>query len=459
MEAVKNVDRMRIRQIILVVCLCGWHSVGGALAAEPPASEPISTEQVAVRLLETTVTVRISQLSREAQSQAAQQAAPARADQTTRKDADVVTVCSGFSIGDGRIVTYAGDGVPVEYRVTLPGGTQAEARLRVTDRYTQLVLLETSAKDLIGLKSAATTPNIGATVLTAAGQGVEQPVVSRGILSAVDRSLPGTNLPGLLQCDVRTTETSTGAALVDETGRLVGIVVATTAPDERAGWTYAVPVRYVQRLLDAKDKVLPVPPRPVFGCTLGPGTQKGSLVVEQVNAGGPADLAGIRKGDVVVEFDGRQLRNVYQAVGCIDQKQPGETIRVAVEKDGRVKKLDVVLGSAPVADAASHPQQALSLQVGSQIRARKNAANQLILENANRQIPQIVEPNEELFRQTQNAAQAPPGQGNAGLARLVSQLQARLKQQEADRLRTEEELKRLKDEVKRLRQQIAPQQD
>jgi cell division septum initiation protein DivIVA len=262
-----------------------------------------------------------------------------------------------------------------------------------------------------------------------------------------------------LQCDVRTTETSSGAALVDESASLVGIIVATAAPEERAGWTYAVPVRYVQRLLQAKAKVLPMPPQPVLGCTLGPGAVKGSLVVEHVNEGGPADLAGIRKGDIVKEFDGLQLRNVYQAVGCIDQKQPGETITVSVEQDGRVKQLDIVLGVAPEEDAVAGPQQALPFQIGSQIKARKNAANQLILENLNRGTPQIVETNEDLFRQTQNANEALRRQGQVDLARLVSELEARLQQQEADRLRTDEELKRLTLEVQRLRKQIAPQRD
>ncbi len=115
---------------------------------------------------------------------------------------------------------------------------------------------------------------------------------------------------------------------MDRAGRLIGIVAASTVAGERPGWTYAVPMSHVRRLL-AAEKAGPAIElkrhRPAVGFTLGPAEKEGVVQVEHVD-GGPAARAGIRKGDLIVEVDGRRIRSAYQAVDRIMVKQPGDKL-------------------------------------------------------------------------------------------------------------------------------------
>ena len=346
---------------------------------------------------------------------------------------DAVTVCSGVAVGNGLVVTFNsvttfngavslnnpalnntatnntatrntvasndagvvnGAVVPQaqasRYRVTLPDGQQAKATLRVVDHYSGLSLLDLGDAALPALELNTTLPRVGSTVLSAAASGIERPVVSMGIVSSVDRSLSGSDFPPLLQCDLHTTETSSGAALVDRGGKLVGIIVATSATGQASGWTFAVPARHVQRLIDAAAKAKPDSVtilerrRPSVGLTMGPGAKEGTVEVEHVVAGGAADRAGIRKGDLVLEAEGRKIRSAYQAVDLVLNRQPGEKIDLVVQHGDERKSLQVTLEGSATEPAAQ--QQAnydsQQVQVGPQVAVRRDQqTNQIEIRN------------------------------------------------------------------------------
>ncbi len=357
--------------------LIGYSALIG-LAGHVSAADSDSNERAAERLLATTVTVRCTALK---------PTKPLVASATNSvSEADEVTVCSGVLVGKSRIATFVGDRdcLSARFRVTLPAGEQAVATLRVVDHYSGLVLLKLETANLAGLESATELPKIGGAVLTAAAAGIDRPAVSAGILSGVERSLPTLDLPPLIQCDVRATETSSGAALVDRSGKLIGVVVANTAPGERPGWTYAVPVSHVERLL-AAEKDGPVVElkrrRPAVGFTLGPGDKEGVVQVERVE-NGPAAQAGIQKGDLVLEADGRRIRSAYQAVNRIMTKQPGDKLSLVIDRGGQRKAVELTLGAGAtaVSDVASTdpaivrvgPQLSVSSLDGKQIAVRNS---------------------------------------------------------------------------------------
>jgi S1-C subfamily serine protease len=345
--------------------------VCGLVLMTPLASswgnEPDDYREVASKLLSTTVTVRILPTKAEAFSKPSAEAPKGE-----------VTVCSGVSVARGLVVTF--DPPPADrkaperrYRVTLPDGQQAKASSRVIDHYSGLALVAIDKPDLPALELAAEAPAVGARVLTAAAAGIERPVVSLGIVGGVDRSLAGTGLPPLVQCDVRTTEASVGAAVVDRQGKLLGVIAATTGSAEGRGWTYAVPAKHIQRLLDAQqvDRLIVLDRRrPTVGLTMGAGNREGLVEVERVEPGGPADRAGIRKGDVIVEADGRKIRSAYQAVDLILNRQPGDKLRLLVDQEGAQRTLDVTLGSSSEPIRYSQSGANLPVRVGPQIRMR-----------------------------------------------------------------------------------------
>ncbi len=149
---------------------------------------------------------------------------------------------------------------------------------------------------------------------------------------------------------MRTTETSSGAAIVDPNGKLLGIVVFREHTASGSGWSYAVPVRHVRRLLRTLDAqpngksslVVLKRRRPEVGMVLQ-GNQDG-VFVERVAAQSPAASAGIRVGDRVLAADGVKIRSVYQAVRPVLGKQPGDTITFQIARNDEIRDTEVVLG-------------------------------------------------------------------------------------------------------------------
>ncbi len=365
-----------------------------------------------------------------------------------------MTVCSGVCVAPGLVATFVSPERQAEqpanrFRITLPDGEQARATLRVVDHYSGLILLAVDGGGLTPLEAGDDAPKVGSAVVSAAAAGVEKPVVSLGIVSGVERSPGASGLPPLLQCDLRTSDTSSGAAIADRQGKLLGIVAAVPRTGERGGWTYAVPPRHLPRLLAAKaDGEKPVVlerRRPSVGLTMGPGSREGTVEVEHVVPGGPADKAGIARGDVIVEADGRKIRSAYQAVDLILNRQPGDTLGLIVAHGGERKNVEVVLASQSPAVAATPAGN-----VGPQVKVRVVGRNQIEVEKHLGEVgvageaPAARSPGNELemLRIQLDAFE-----------RVISRLQAELKRRDQQQSETDQLVESLRREVESLRKQ------
>lgn len=314
-----------------------WSVVLVVLTASVAAGQAVSFEKAAERLQAAVVTVRISR--------GGSTVGDARVGDSAKA---AVTVCSGVSLGDGLVVTPALMTADSVVRITLPGGEQTKASLSVLDDYCGLAMLVCERDDLSKLEPAAEMPAVGKWVVGASAWGAESPAVSLGIVGARERQMTG--WPPLLQCDLRTTDTSSGGAVVNVDGELVGIVVAAgEVARDRRGWTYAVPVGHVQRLLrshqeKSRDESVLILKRrrPTVGMVLS-GTSDG-IVVSRIEENSPAERAGIRVGDRVIEANGIKIRSVYQAVRQVLVRQPGDAISFRIRQGTKDRDVQVVLG-------------------------------------------------------------------------------------------------------------------
>ncbi len=294
-----------------------------------------------------------------------------------------VTVFSGVCLGNGVVVTPLFAATSSSIRITIPGGAQATADPLVLDQHSGLALLKMSDTETPGVKLAAELPEAGEWAISGAGWGPEKAVVSLGVVAGVNRAISGANYPPLIQLDLRTAETSSGAGVANRKGELTGIIVAAEDPRVKRGWTYAAPASHIQRMLRAlkahqlkhhdltaqADDKTPAPSkvlviqrrRPVVGVVLG-GTAEGAVVVERVKAGSPAAAAGLVVGDELIAVDGVNVRSVYQAVRPVLFKQPGDEMHYTVQQNDTVRTLRVVLGGgvllppAPSVELASYVQ-------------------------------------------------------------------------------------------------------
>jgi S1-C subfamily serine protease len=459
--------------------------------AQPPATAQANAPQQAVavdashaaeQLLNCTCTVRITRskatkgiakavTSAAAAKEGAAKPAAAPAAATPATGDEGVDVCSGVSLGSGLIVTFHRGTSEDRVRVTFPGGEQSLAQTAVVDEFSSLVLLELDRKTMPKLELADGPPKIGSAVVTGAASGIEKPVISLGILGGVDRALPGSGLPPLLQCDVRTTESSSGAAIVDAQGKLVGVIAATSAAGNSGGWTYAVPASHIRRLLRAR-----VPGqftmlrrlRPAIGLTMGPGAEEGTVRVERVDAGGPAEKAGIKAGDEICETDGRKVRSAYQAVDLILKKQPGDEIELVVRQDGKEKPITLTLEATP-ARLGSALAKEQRIRIMPQLNVRALSRNQI--EVAPGRLVEVAAdaatPDED--KAEGKAAYDKPGAANGKTGRdelsmlqkqltafekVITVLQTELQNRDNRQRETDAVVKTLSEEVAKLRKQL-----
>lgn len=325
-----SVRRVWLLVIAAAVCVVGASQI--ARAAEPPAFEA-----AAEKLQAATVTVRVSLAGREPNTDA----------QESSDRKSTVTVCSGVTIGERLVVTSAFAAADSNIRITLPGGDQATAKLLVIDDYSGLALLSMDRKSAAMMTLNEPEPKVGSWVMSAAAWGAEDAVVSLGIVAGVNRMLED-GYPPLIQCDLRSDETSAGAGIVDSEGKLLGIVTAVDGKSNGRGWTYAVPARHVQRLLNARPEtprdgsaVILKRRRPTVGMVLE--SDEGEIVVRRIEPDSAAAKAGIEVGDRVLAADGVNIRSVYQAVRPVLHKQPGDAVEFLVARGDQVEKKLVVL--------------------------------------------------------------------------------------------------------------------
>jgi S1-C subfamily serine protease len=430
-----------------------WVVLLGAPAwAETPT---VDSQAIAARLAETTVTVRVSAPRPSAAAGEAPQ--PVAAD---------VTVASGVSLGQGHVVTFVAAPADSRFRVTLADGGQAEADVRVIDMHSGLTLLGIENQDLPALSLAAGVPSVGAPVLTAAASGIERPLVSLGILGGVDRSLPSSGLPPLLQCDLRTTDSSAGAPVVDAAGQLIGVVAATAT--QQGGWTYALPVSHVERLLAAEvegSTVVLRRQRPQVGMTLGPGEREGTVRVDRVLAGSAADKAGVQAGDTVLSADGRQLRSAYQAVNLILKKQPGEAVELSVERSGEAAPLAIrVPLEGGITRSVVRAGDRSEVHVGPQLTARAAGADRVQVERPGEVAevavgdaaadPDAAAPAPRLPRDEVSLLRAQL----AAFDEVIRRLQAELDRRDEAQQHTNELIESLTAEIAELREKLPPQE-
>jgi S1-C subfamily serine protease len=186
--------------------------------------------------------------------------------------------------------------------------------------------------------------------------------LTTGIISALDRSLPaedGRNLiEHLIQTDAAINPGNSGGPLLDSAGRLIGVNTLIFSPSgASAGVGFSVPVDTVNRVvpqLIATGKYT----RPTLGIQVDQDLNqllteragvKGVFVL-RVTPGSPAEAAGMRgvrseengrivPGDIIVAVEGTEVDNVPRLLGRLDDHAVGDTITLALLRDGR--KVDV----------------------------------------------------------------------------------------------------------------------
>lgn len=180
--------------------------------------------------------------------------------------------------------------------------------------------------------------------------------VSSGIISGLNRTiqLEGTAQMKLLQTDAAINPGNSGGALVDCYGKLIGINSSKISSEEYEGMGFAIPSNTVKKvvsnIINNKDKKYAYVGVKVSTDYTAQDLQSmgypAGAVVESVTEDSPADKIGIRSADIIVNFDGVDIKD-YEDYNTERLKhEPGETINITIYRNGKNYDAQLTLGES-----------------------------------------------------------------------------------------------------------------
>jgi putative serine protease PepD len=178
--------------------------------------------------------------------------------------------------------------------------------------------------------------------------GLEGTVTS-GIVSALNRTIQapsGFSISGAVQTDAAINPGNSGGPLLDAQGRVIGVnSQIATESGSNSGVGFAIPVDQVKRIAPVLEKGQKV--QHAYLGVASRDASAGGAQVGQVVSGGPADRAGIRAGDRILELGGEPIRDANDLSASVNSRQSGEKVQVVVERGGERRTLTVTLGTQP----------------------------------------------------------------------------------------------------------------
>lgn len=290
----------------------------------------------------------------------------------------IVTVEIGIIDGADFIVTGSGSGVVIDVdgtlvtnehvvggaaavRVVFADGRSYDAEVVGTDSLTDLAVITIDALGLTAIELGTSVDMaigdpaiaIGSPLGLAGG-----PSVTVGVLSAFDRRVQvagDVELFGMLQTDAPITRGSSGGALVDSKGRLIGITSAIGVSDVGAeGLGFAIPVEMMTRITQdilefggARHAFLGITGSTHFEIEIDGAVAPAGVAVASVIEDTAADAAGLLVGDIIESVDGQQVTTMNGLVVRLRFYRVGDVAKLQILRNGEIVLLDMELLERP----------------------------------------------------------------------------------------------------------------
>ncbi|WP_135077493.1 DegQ family serine endoprotease [Terasakiella sp. SH-1] len=261
----------------------------------------------------------------------------------------VIVESSGVVVTNHHVIEGAED-----IKVVLNDRREFEAKLVASDERTDLAILQVQTDGVV----LPTLPlgdsdglEVGDLVLAIGNPfGVGQTVTS-GIVSALARTQVGiTDYSFFIQTDAAINPGNSGGALVDMNGRLIGVNSAIYSKGGGSnGIGFAIPVNMVRSVISGVSKTGKVV-RPWLGASGQPITQDladsfnlerpTGVLIDEVYRGGPADEAGLQRGDIILKIDGHVVDEPKALQFRLATLSLGDTSRFEILRHGSRKTLN-----------------------------------------------------------------------------------------------------------------------
>ena len=267
----------------------------------------------------------------------------------------IVLTKDGFVLTNAHVVADA-----QTIKVTVPGAKTCQADVVGRDRTNDVAVVKCrNVNDFVpAALGKSGDMKVGESVVAIGNAlGLEgNPTVTTGILSATNRSLEGDGerLTGLLQTDAAINPGNSGGPLVNARGQVVGMNTAIYQNTNNIG--FAIPIDSIIPIIEKIRSGEIGKPKTFLGVTTQTmdaeiqkqyslGTDKGAIVVD-VTVGSPAQNAGLRRGDIVTNFDGLKIADNKQLGEQVRKHKAGDVVNMTFLRGSQSINTKVTLGSA-----------------------------------------------------------------------------------------------------------------
>jgi putative serine protease PepD len=183
--------------------------------------------------------------------------------------------------------------------------------------------------------------------------GLDRTLTS-GVVSALDRQIRAPNgyaIDRVIQTDAPINPGNSGGPLLDDQGRVIGVnsqILTGSGSSEsgNVGIGFAVPANTVRTIVAALEADGTVE-HAYLGVQLAPSESGDGAQVAGLASGGPAERAGLQAGDTIEALDERRLDDGTELAGAVSGRQPGDEVRLTVQRDGATRTITVTLGTQP----------------------------------------------------------------------------------------------------------------
>src|SRR5438270_7329033 len=279
---------------------------------------------------------------------------PDEAQRASSLGSGVIVSTTGYVLTNHHVVEAAD-----EIEVTLADGKKLLAKVVGNDPDTDLAVLRVDADKLPAITfGSSDSLRVGDVVLAIGSPfGFSQSVTS-GIVSALGRTGLGINtFENFIQTDAAINPGNSGGALIDAAGNLIGINTAIFSPSGGSmGIGFAIPVSTAKMVLEQIVKSGSVTRgwigveaqaiNPAVAESFKLGSTRGALIAG-VLRGGPADKAGVKPGDVLVEVQGKPVADPAGMLNLVAALAPGQSAKVRLKRQGQDVDATVTVGRRP----------------------------------------------------------------------------------------------------------------
>lgn len=290
----------------------------------------------------------------------------------------VIISADGYIVTNNHVVGEAD-----EIEVKLNDNREFKGRIIGCDGTTDLALIKIDAKDLPAIKIGNSDDlKLGQWVLAVGNPFNLTSTVTAGIVSAKARSLGANGIESFIQTDAAINSGNSGGALVNDKGELVGInAMLYSQTGSYSGYGFAIPTSIMNKVV-ADLKVYGTVQRAILGVQgmdvtnwIDNEKAKGNdpdldvvegIYIEKVTDASAAEEAGLMKGDVVTEFDGKKVTKMSELQEAIAQHRPGDKVSLTYKRGKKEHKINVTLrntqGTTKVMEEVDLDQMGVSLK-------------------------------------------------------------------------------------------------